>query len=316
MVAESKNKPLTSLSGGETGKIYFQSSNPRYFTEILDGADNDSKVNVFGILQIPKNIKGKVPVIVIVHGGFGWNDKKEKRYIKTFNKMGIGTFRLSCFKPRLSQGVAESIHNVPLEMAISDAYNALNLLSTHPKIDKNRIGLMGFSYGGMVTLVSAWEPIRKTMANGDLKFALHIALYSYCWQFEKLQMTGKPILILSAEKDDWVPTDLCLEFTKDMKDAGYDANIIVYPDAHHSFDGQSKMRLIKNGFSTAKCRYEIKSDGVIVETNSGLKIDSLEMEMKAWEACMKKGAHIGMNKSAKKKSMEDIINFLTKNFGL
>ena len=136
-------------------------------------------------------------------------------------------------------------------------------------------------------------------------------------QFERLQMTGAPMLILSGEKDDWVPTELCLEFTKDLKDAGYDANIIVYPDAHHAFDLTSnKVKYVKQGFSTAKCRYVIKSNGVIIETTSGLTIDSLEMEKKAFKACITKGAHIGGNTSARENSMKEIKNFITNKFGL
>jgi len=51
MVSESNNKPIKSLSGGETGEIYFESSNPYSYNHTLDGKDNDGKVKVSGLCR-------------------------------------------------------------------------------------------------------------------------------------------------------------------------------------------------------------------------------------------------------------------------
>lgn len=315
MVAESKNKPVTSLSGGETGKIYFESSNPYSYNHILDGTDNDGKVTVFGILKIPKATKGKVGAIVFVHGSGGWL-KSHERWLKAFNKMGIATFRLSGFEPRGISKTVGSQTNVTSAMLTADAYNALKILSTHPRIDKDRIGIMGGSKGGAVSMVSAWEPVRQAAVNSDLKFALHIALYPFCYRFERVQMTGAPMLLLVGEKDDWTPAEPCIECTKDLKDAGYDANIIVYPKAYHGFDSNVDVTSLKKALSMNKCRPIIKSNGLAIETTSGLPMDKPETLKKVWETCTTKGVHYGKNYSARKKSMKDVKSFVIKVFGL
>jgi dienelactone hydrolase len=314
MVSESNNKPIKSLSGGETGEIYFESSNPYSYNHILDGKDNDGKVTVSGILKIPKPTTDKVGAIVFVHGSGGWR-KSHERWLRTFNDMGIATFRLSSFKPRGISRTVGSQTEVTSSMMTADAYNALKLLSTHPRIDKNRIGIMGGSKGGAVSMVSAWEPVRKAIVNGDLKFALHIALYPFCYGFESIQMTGAPILILVGEKDDWTHAEPCIECTKALKDAGYAADIIVYPNAYHAFDSNDGVTFLKNALNMKKCRAIIKSNGLAIETTSGLSMDNPETLQKVWEICATKGVHYGKNSSAKKKSMEDVERFVTKVFG-
>ena len=313
MDAESNNKPIKSLKGGETGEIYFESSNPYSYNHILDEKDNDGKIVVSGMLKIPKSTTDKVGAIVFVHGSGGWR-KSHERWLETFNKMGIATFRLSSFKPRGISRTVGSQTDVTSSMMTADAYNALKLLSTHPRIDKNRIGIMGGSKGGAVSMVSAWEPVRKATVDDDLKFALHIALYPFCYGFESIQMTGAPILILVGEKDDWTHAEPCIECTKALKDAGYDANLIVYPDAHHSFDSNSDVTFLKNALNMKKCRAIIKSNGLAIETTSGLSMDNPETLKKVWDVCATKGVHYGKNSSARKRSIEEVKRFVTKIF--
>ena len=45
--------------------------------------------------------------------------------------------------------------------ALSDAYHALALLKTHPAIQPHRIGLVGFSYGGMAIRLAMAHRIQK-----------------------------------------------------------------------------------------------------------------------------------------------------------
>ncbi|MGD9052764.1 MAG: dienelactone hydrolase family protein [Desulfobacterales bacterium] len=314
MVAETNNKPIKSLNGGETGEIHFESSNPYSYNHILDGADNDENVTVFGILKIPGATTDKVGAIVFVHGSGGWR-KSYDRWVKTFNKMGIATFRLSCFKPRGISRTVGSQTRVTSSMMTADAYNALKLLSTHPRIDKDRIGIMGWSKGGAVSMISAWEPVRKAIVNSNLKFALHIALYPFCYGFESVQMTGAPILILVGEKDDWTHAEPCMECAKALKDAGYDADIIVYPDAYHAFDSYNEVTFLENALNMEKCRAIIKSNGLAIEKTSGFSMDNPEKLQKVWEICATKGVHYGKNDSAKKKSTEDVKRFIKKVFG-
>jgi dienelactone hydrolase len=307
---DAKNKSSRSLSSGETGKIYFESSNPYSYNHIVDGTHNDEKATVYGVLKIPETKGPKVGAIVFVHGSGGWR-KKHERWLKLFNDMGMATFRLDGFKPRKVSSTVGSQIDVTSAMLTADAYNALNLLSTHPRIDKERIGIMGCSKGGAVAMVSAWEPVRKAMTKHDLKFALHIAMYPFCYGFERIQMTGAPILTLIGEKDDWTPAEPCIDCTEALKGAGYDANIIVYPNTYHSFDSNTDITYLYSALCMNKCRAIIQSNGLAIEMVSGLPMDNPTQLKKVWETCAERGVHFGRNDFAREESVKDVKRFVT-----
>ena len=313
--AGSKNEPIRSLINGETGKIYFESSNPYSYNHILDSTDNEEKVTVFGVLEIPDTTEAQVGAIVFVHGSGGWT-KTHERWLKAFNDMGMATFRIDGFKPRDISSTVGSQIEVTSAMMTADAYNALRLLSTHPRIDKNRIGVMGSSKGGAVSMMSAWEPVRKAMVDDDLKFALHIALYPFCYGLEHIQMTGAPMLVLIGEKDDWTPAERCVDCIEEIQGAGYDARITVYQNAYHAFDSDNKVVYLKRAFNTTKCQAVIKANGLAVEVTSGLPMDTPEQLKKVWESCTTRGVHYGKNDSAKEQSLEQVKRFVTEIYGL
>src|SRR5262249_56151877 len=88
----------------------------------------------------------------------------------------------------------------------ADALVALRLLATHPKLDRQRIGIMGFSKGGQVALYTALEPFRRAVITDPTRFAAHAPLYPACnsWQVSD-QVTGAPMLILLRRRDTYTP---------------------------------------------------------------------------------------------------------------
>ena len=61
--------PVFDLSGGQTGRIEFQSiSPPNPWAYVRKNLTDTKTVTVWGDLLMPKNINGKVPVLVIMHG--------------------------------------------------------------------------------------------------------------------------------------------------------------------------------------------------------------------------------------------------------
>ena len=91
---------------------------------------------------------GKFPVVVLQHGT---GDNKKKFYKNLANELkknNIGTFINDSYTNR-------NISSADLTLAprVIDGLFLLNALSNHPKIDKNRIGIQGYSYGGMVAFL-------------------------------------------------------------------------------------------------------------------------------------------------------------------
>ena len=116
---------------------------------------------------------------------------------------------------------------------ILDAYRALEVLANHPKIDKNKVSITGWSLGGAVALFSGWMPIKKAI-NNNLKFASHLAFYPPCFfDPENTDFTDSPIHILIGEFDNWTPAQPCVNFVKKIS-KNSNVKLTIYPNSHHS----------------------------------------------------------------------------------
>jgi predicted alpha/beta-fold hydrolase len=141
ITAFSQPDPVSDLSQGQEGKIYFSSVNLGSFKEILAGEGQSKPVTISGTLKLPKEVNGKVPAVIILHGAGGINDYYFE-VADMLNEMRIAAFVVDSFGPRGIQSgeiiLKKLFHSYATR--ISDAYAALELLSTHPKIDKRFAG--------------------------------------------------------------------------------------------------------------------------------------------------------------------------------
>ena len=106
----------------------------------------------------------------------------------------------------LAPGAVSSIQRVP------DAYRALAILSTHPRIDADRIVLMGFSHGGLVANAAATDWARKHAQEPEHRFRAIFSFYPSCiGRVERRLRLVVPLRIHAGEKDDWTPAAPCVE---------------------------------------------------------------------------------------------------------
>jgi len=64
-----------------------------------------------------------------------------------------------------------------LPAGVADAYAALRQLASEPRIDVDRIAIVGFSFGGEVAHLAALESVRSALNPGHDRFAAHVAFY-------------------------------------------------------------------------------------------------------------------------------------------
>jgi dienelactone hydrolase len=84
----------------------------------------------------------------------------------------------------------------------------LRLLSSEPRIDADHVAIIGFSCGGEVAHLMAFETLRSALDPGPSRLAAHVAFYpggNFGAIAEPHAYTGSPVLMLLGQKDDNLP---------------------------------------------------------------------------------------------------------------
>lgn len=162
------------------------------------------------LLRLPPGT-GPVPAVVILHGPAGI-DGLGARYAEHLLAAGIGSLEIDMFSPRgigRGQGLSQ---RPPRADAMPDVYGALRALASHPRVDAERIGVMGLSYGAGLAVYLATTPPGRAYAAGGQDFRAAAALYPVCYGYDPdhplarllgLSFPRLPLLMLVAERDDY-----------------------------------------------------------------------------------------------------------------
>jgi dienelactone hydrolase len=190
-----------------------------------------------GTLTLPKENREPVPVVVLVHGSAGVDDRYAFHRSALLDA-GIGTFEVD-FKT----GVFTSLSNRPPMATFHPwAFGALMALRSHPRVDAQRIAIMGFSLGGHLSVsVASQRVVTQWLGPDQPGFTAHVGFYPVCKELKKnfnaTGPTGAPILILCGEKDSWGDGKTCGGFCGWLNEAQPGVvSLTVYPDVHHGFD--------------------------------------------------------------------------------
>ena len=201
-------------------------------------------------LRLPPG-EGRVPAVVIVHGS-GGVDGRGAFYAEALRRAGIATIEPDMWAARgidRRQGVQQrprsTLHTLP------DTYGALRFLAQHPRIDPDRIGVMGMSWGGVTSLRAARGDIQHAYAQQGPRFRAFVPLYPGCsyWaeggvsagEFDRNWPDG-PMLLLVPEQEDYntawgrEPCDSML--ARVPEPARRNVTLHMYPGVTHGWDRQ------------------------------------------------------------------------------
>jgi len=110
-----------------------------------------------GILTFPRNAEGSVPAVVLVHGSGAqdmdetlFDNKPFRDIAEHLSQNGIAVVRYN--KRSLTHGTRMSeLNNLTVwEETIEDAISAAEMLRADPRIDEDRVYILGHSLGGML----------------------------------------------------------------------------------------------------------------------------------------------------------------------
>ena len=300
------------LSGQIREEIFFESANPFAMSDVINDLDNQEKQEVYGILTLPIDSLSnkKYPLIIGVAGSLAWRDHHYE-YLDMYQKAGFATFELKSFKSRDIESTVGSQVEVTTAMMILDAYRALEKLSEHQNIDKNKVSITGWSLGGAVSLFSAWLPIKNAISK-EVSFASHLPIYPPCFvDPENTDFTEAPIHILIGEIDNWTPAKPCTEFVKKINKKG-NVGLTIYPNAHHSFDSKSELTQNEKGYSFKDCMFKLSDDGDVLMNYLSLPMSSPFMQKIGFLFCVERGVTLGGNPQAGEMDFKFAKDFMKK----
>jgi dienelactone hydrolase len=220
------------------------------------GPDYQGKpTKVFAWLGLPEKREGKVPAVVLVHGGGG---TASKAWVHNWNNHGYAAISMSLeghtdqYDAKLKGNVrnpdggpsrsgifgdsAAPIQDQWMYQCVADATLAANLLRSLPEVDSNKIGISGCSWGGIITATVIGIDTRYAFAipvygSGGLdaipnQYGANLAnneVYKNVWDANlRLDRARMPILWLSWPQDAHFPMDA---FALSRKKAAHSASL-------------------------------------------------------------------------------------------
>jgi dienelactone hydrolase len=298
--------------------VSFTSFTPASERPLLTRTYPRDPVTISGTLSLPGQPStyerdGKLPAVILMHGTGGILPDREPAWARRFNGWGIAAFHVDSFTARSIRPplYAGSSQYVPSVAHTVDAYHALRVLARNPRIDGNRVVVMGFSRGGEVALSSMFDRFRRgSLDDQSLHFAGHIALYPYCaLHYRGKEVTSAPLLMLLGGADDMDNPTAC-QHQADWLKARTSVRVVVWPGANHDFDRSTSISYDARMVGIRDCEADYDVDTFAIHWRDGVPFRVAD-----WLAeCRYHGGHVGGDAAASRGSIEEVRRFLARVF--
>jgi dienelactone hydrolase len=240
--------------------------------QILLGESKGAPATIAGELRLPRGGTDRVPVVVLVHG-IGGLMMNVDEWARTLNSWGFGAFILDNLSGRGITGMTPDDFRLSELARTVDVFRALARLAAHPRIDPERIAVMGFSRGATAILLSSVDRFRKQHGPADAQFAAYIALYPGCSTRyrDDAKVAARPIRVFHGTGDDWTPVEPCRALVFDMKKAGADVTLTEFAGATHAYDLSAvrERMMLPQAPSLRKCSLAEGEGGQLVNVKTG-----------------------------------------------
>jgi dienelactone hydrolase len=211
-----------------------------------------------GMLSLPPDTVGPVPAVVIAHASGGlMPEGPEPDYVAALNTAGIATLVIDMWTPRqvpsgqaaFGGGGGEDHRPRAIGDTLPDAFGPLRFLAAHPAIDRKRIGMLGFSWGAMLSVLAMQRDAAERALGSDLRFAAHAGHWFVCFPFlpggpaaaaMAANWTGAPLQLQVGGRDDYDKADggaTCRALIAGLPpEKQRQVELIVYPEATHAWE--------------------------------------------------------------------------------
>jgi dipeptidyl aminopeptidase/acylaminoacyl peptidase len=225
---------------------------------------------VSGILYRPANApaNAKLPLIMYIHGGPVSQDDYE--YDLYRNTLAAGGYAVAAVNYRGSSGrgkdYTRAIYGDWGNKEVTDILGAADYLIAQGIADSSRMGIAGWSYGGILTDYTIATTTRFKAASSGAGSALQLSMYGvdeYITQYEtelgppwknadkwiKLSYPffhadriKTPTLFMASQKDFNVPSVGAEQMYQALRSLGVPTELVIYPGQYHEITVPSYMK--------------------------------------------------------------------------
>lgn len=241
---------------------------------------NEDK-KVFGILHLPITIEGPVPAVVVCPGFAGNKSGKYRVFVEIgqeLAKNGIAVLRFDYRGAGDSEG---DFSEITIESQVNDAIACLNFLRNDLRINGDRLGLLGRSLGGMISVLSAsqfqqirsmalwapvfssepwkniWDSLKFSSLDGLKQGALQhlppniptIPNVEFLKQFFEMDLNKElasikhiPLLHIHGKMDEFVKFEHALAYETACQ-ANKKTSFIQLPNSNHDFSNDEERKI-------------------------------------------------------------------------
>jgi dienelactone hydrolase len=281
--------------------------------QFLTGSPDGRPVTVSGELRIAQG-SGRLPVVVLMHGSSGVGPAMEP-WTHALNAMGISTFVIDGFTGRGLRAVGPNQAVLGRLNLIVDIYRSLDILAKHPRVDPERIALMGFSRGGQAALFASLDRFNELWNKSGIRFAAYIPFYPDCSTsyVGDTEVADKPIRIFHGTPDDYNPVASCKAYVARLQEAKRDVVLTEYPDSEHAFDigllGVSNKVVSANAQTVRQCHIKEGDGGLLMNADT-------QAPFTYKDACVELNPHVGGNPETAEQARKAVSEFLAVLFKL
>jgi dienelactone hydrolase len=276
-----------------------------FIPPFMAAPQDGTPATIFGVLRLPEGT-GRVPAVVVTHGCSGITGA-ETYWGGSLVQLGIATFVVNSFAGRGIPRVCSGPHTISAASVLTDVYRARDLLAAHPRIDRTRIALMGFSFGGRTALWASHPRFEQRYGLGPSRFAAHLAFYPTSCHIrlaDEGRVGDAPIRIFHGAADEMTIISRCREYVAKLRNAGRDVGLFEYAGARHWFDNPdlANRQTPTGALNFSNCTF-LEQDDKIVDAATG---DLAGMG----SPCVVSEGSYGYHPEAHQQVTADVQNFL------
>jgi dienelactone hydrolase len=190
---------------------------------------------------------GPFPGVVLLHGCHGVS-ASTVAWGQWFRERGYVALVVDSWKARgMKEGCSPKSTDLPNTERFDDAVGALAYLQSRSYVDRERIGAIGWSNGGVYAMAVVNGPsLERARRRGVVipapGFRAAVAFYPGGCYSVMNETVVRPLLVLIGESDDWTLASTCAAMVSAMRSRGADATIVLYPFTYHYFDVEGQRR--------------------------------------------------------------------------